>query len=153
MEVDDVDSAMVITDVSNHIECCCNWTINFYNMLCCGGSDGGDDDSSSSVYSADQEDARAAVGAAAGADNGNENGSNIGFNVEIDVGADVGKNVGGDDETNMTAFELWSVSIEEAFHSMEMGDDEYDRVSDADSSIHEGNVNDIDSESFYRYYC
>ena len=57
----------------------------------------------------------------------------------------------------MTAFELWSASIEEAFHGMEMGDneyvsmemddDKYDRVSDADSSIHEENVNDIDSES------
>ena len=97
-EIDNIDADLVMTYLSDTVDCCCEWSNNFYNVLCCGNRD--DDDSSSSTDGrVDQE----------------ENSPD----VEPDDGSAEGSSV------NMGAFELWSSAIEESFHQLAMGDDDY----------------------------
>ena len=143
LEADETESALVITDTSRLIDCCCDRSSNFYNVLCCGIR--GDDDDSSSVYHVDVE----AINST-NVDVGNEIGHEDVQDTGNDIGSGTGLVVTEDDETevpNVMAFELWSSAIEESFHNMIMGDD--DALND-DSSEHqedEGNVVDDDTIS------
>ena len=114
LEPDEIEPELVLTDTYKSVDCCCDWSSNYYNVLCCGISDGNNDYLNSSMHNTDYEDARVAYQGMTGTGYADESGN--AFDFGIDEEADVGLNVGAD-EFNMEWFELWSPSIEEAFYN------------------------------------
>ena len=97
------DAALIRTDVSNQVECCCDWSCNFYNVLCCRSKN--DDDSSSHYDMEDQDDIF----------DDTVDMHEVGMmNQSIDDAANLAAN--DEIEISTAAFEIWSSSIEEAFH-------------------------------------